>query len=111
MKQTTILVLLLTCMSFARAGQSLSKTVTFDDTTRTYRIYIPSSYDNTHPVPLLMALHGLGDNASNFQGVGFNQIADTANFIAVYPNALPDPVLGSTGWNTGIHPLNQTDDV
>lgn len=85
--------------------------MTYGDTTRTYRIYIPSIYDSSQPVPLLMALHGLGDNANNFQGVGFNQIANTENFIAVYPNALTDPILGAAGWNAGVNPLNNIDDV
>lgn len=85
--------------------------MTYAGEARSYRIYIPASYDSSQPVPLVLALHGLGDDASNFQAVGFNQIADTANFIAVYPNALPDPLLGSSGWNTGIHPLNTRDDI
>ncbi len=83
----------------------------FGGTSRSYRIYIPVSYNSSEPVPLVLALHGLGDNANNFQGIGFNQIADTANFIAVYPNALPDPVLGAAGWNAGVNPINTIDDV
>lgn len=85
--------------------------MTFAGENRSYRVYIPDGYDGSVPVPLVMALHGLGDNASNFQGVGFNQIADTANFIAVYPNALPDPILQSSGWNAGMHQFNTRDDV
>src|SRR5687768_12969237 len=106
MKQITPFVLCLTCWIFSSHGQNLSKTMSYAGEARSYRIYIPADYDSAEPVPLVLALHGLGDDASNFQTVGFNQIADTANFIAVYPNALPDPLLGSSGWNTGIHPLN-----
>lgn len=111
MKQTVLFILLLAGGFFSTQAQSISKTMTFAGENRSYRVYIPDSYDGSQPVPLVMALHGLGDNASNFQGVGFNQIADTADFIAIYPNALPDPLLMSSGWNTGIHPLNTRDDV
>jgi len=103
-----LIVLLNCCSAFA---QNLFKTMMFDGESRSYRIYIPSIYDSSQPVPLVMALHGLGDNANNFQGVGFNDVADTVNFIAVYPNALPDPLLGGSAWNTGIYPGNNYDDV
>ncbi len=98
-------------LCFSASAQSLSKTLEYAGETRSYKIYIPASYDSLQPVPLVMALHGLGDNAGNFQGIGFNQVADTANILVVYPNALPDPLLGSSGWNTGMHPLNNIDDV
>jgi polyhydroxybutyrate depolymerase len=47
-------------------------------------------------------LHGLGDVVANFQGVGFQAVADTANFIVVYPEALIDPLFTqATAWNSG----------
>jgi poly(3-hydroxybutyrate) depolymerase len=111
MKQPTLIAIFAVCLLTVAHAQNLFKTMTYGDTTRTYRIYIPSIYDSSQPVPLVMALHGLGDNANNFQGVGFNQIANTENFIAVYPNALNDPLLGAAGWNAGVNPLNNIDDV
>ncbi len=111
MKNIVLFVISIACPFSAIQAQNLSKTMTYADTTRTYRIYIPSIYNSSQPVPLVMALHGLGDNANNFQGVGFNQIANTENFIAVYPNALTDPLLGAAGWSAGMNPLNDIDDV
>lgn len=108
-KLPLVFIAVLNC--YAAFSQNLFKTMMFDGESRSYRIYIPAIYDSSKPVPLVMALHGLGDNANNFQGVGFNDIADTANFIAVYPNALPDPLLGGSAWNTGIYPGNNYDDV
>ena len=53
-------------------------------------------------MPLLFSLHGLGDNASNFSNVGFEQIANSENFIVITPQALVDQVItGSTAWNSG----------
>ncbi|MES2762583.1 MAG: T9SS type A sorting domain-containing protein [Bacteroidota bacterium] len=68
--------------------------------TRNYRIYVPAIYNPANSVPLIVALHGLGDNMTNFSGVGFDAVADTANFISVYPQAIADPNFG-TAWNSG----------
>ncbi len=111
MKKLHLIPVVLLSYHAVGLAQNLLKTMMFDGESRSYRIYIPAIYDSLHPVPLVMALHGLGDNADNFQGVGFNDLADTANFIAVYPNALPDPLLGGNAWNTGIYPGNNYDDA
>ncbi len=79
-----------------------------DGVTRQYRYYVPSVNDNSEDVPLIFVLHGLGDSGQGMvQGSGFNAIADTANFIAVYPDALAS--FGGTAWNSGT-PLNTTVD-
>ncbi|GIV33657.1 MAG: hypothetical protein KatS3mg031_1192 [Chitinophagales bacterium] len=109
--KTALFLPLLITLCNCNFAQNILKNIQYGGTLRTYRIYIPSSYDGMQAVPLVMALHGLGDNADNFQGIGLNSIADTAGFIVVYPNALPDPVLGAPGWNAGLNPLNNTDDV
>ncbi len=92
----------------------------YDGVSRKYREYVPSSYDGSEAVPLVIALHGLGDNINNFSGVGFQFVADTAGFITVYPEALEfiAPVIGSMGnaWNSGagtfgIYPSVDVDDV
>jgi polyhydroxybutyrate depolymerase len=74
----------------------------FDGINRKYIQYIPPIYNGNEAVPLVVALHGLGDEVSNFQGVGFQAVADTANFIVVYPEALIDPLFTqATAWNSG----------
>lgn len=84
------------------AAQYQSKTMVFEDSTRQYLLYVPAIYDGSKPVPVVIALHGLGDNMNNFKGIGFDAIADTANFIVIVPQALVDNTLtGSTAWNSG----------
>ena len=74
----------------------------FDGTNREYIQYVPSVYDGTEAVPLVIVLHGLGDNMANMAQVGFRQVSDTANFIVVTPQAIVDQLLsGSTAWNSG----------
>ncbi len=63
-------------------------------------MYVPAVYDGTSPVPVVFCLHGLGDNMTNFSGIGMNFIADTANFIVITPQALVAPLAG-TAWNSG----------
>lgn len=89
--------------------------------TRQFLVHVPSIYAQQNvPVPLLLSLHGMGDNMSNFSQVGFHQISDTANFIVVTPQALTDadPFLSLVGpsWNSGasmfgFSPNSGVDDV
>lgn len=82
-------------------GQWQNKSFTFQGNTRQYRLYVPAAYNPANPVPIVFTLHGLGDNMTNFSGIGMNYIADTANFIVICPAALTDAFLGSTAWHSG----------
>ena len=90
-----------TILSSALFGQWQNKSFTFQGNLRQYRIYLPAIYNAANPVPLVLTLHGLGDNMTNFSGIGMNFIADTANFIVICPQALTDAVVGSTAWHSG----------
>lgn len=82
------------------AQQFLDETLAHDGETRAYRIYIPASYDGSSAFPLLFNFHGgNGDIDSQVAIADMRPIADTANFIIVYPQALQDPGDGgSTNW-------------
>ena len=70
--------------------------------TRKYVIYVPAIYTTQGiKVPLLVGLHGNGDNAANFSQICMSSISDTANYIVVYPEALPDPILTTNAWHSG----------
>lgn len=77
-----------------------NKTMVYGGLTRSYRVYQSPNYNASNPASLLIALHGLGDNMTNFSGIGFNLIADTANIICIFPQAVSDPYAG-TAWNSG----------
>jgi polyhydroxybutyrate depolymerase len=97
-----LLSTLLLATSYLGIAQQTTINWDFDGENRKYIQYVPASYNGSESVPLVIALHGLGDNISNFQGVGFQLVADTANFIVVYPEALIDQQFtGSTAWNSG----------
>lgn len=68
---------------------------------RYYRQYIPASYRRDAAVPLVIALHGIGDTITNFSANGLEYYADTANFILAIPQAMTDPRSGASTWNSG----------
>ncbi len=85
-------------------AQQTTRTLNWDDTDREYLEYVPTSYTGDNPVPVVFCLHGLGDNMTNFSGVGFNLVADEAGWIIITPQALMATILGSdlgTAWNSG----------
>jgi polyhydroxybutyrate depolymerase len=94
-------------------AQSINDTITWQNSDRAFITYVPSSYSITDTVPLVFALHGLGDIASNFESfMGMNAVADTANFIVVYPQALVDPLTNNqTAFSSGINFFSGVDDV
>ena len=78
----------------------VNQTLVHDGNNREYAIYIPASYDGNQEVPLLFNFHGGGGNIVDYMAnVDMRPIADTANFLLVYPQAVPDPGNGgSTSW-------------
>ena len=105
-----LIVLLFVYLPFQSSAQWLHKTFNFDGISRDYWVYVPPSYNASNPASLVVTLHGMGDNDTNFRAVGFNLIADTANFLVLVPNAVPfnstnllvqAVIGGSRTWNSG----------
>lgn len=69
------------------------------DTLRAYRLHLPVNYNPSNSYPLLFAFHGgFGLNWQFENETSFSDLADTANIIVVYPQAI-----GTTrSWNTGV---------
>ena len=58
-----------------------------DGRTRTFSYHLPASSPNCN-LPLMIAFHGDGGNGAGFQSyAGFDALANTENFIVVYPDA------------------------
>lgn len=89
-------------------SQWQNNSFTHQSSNRQYRVYVPAGYNASNPASLVLTLHGLGDNMSNFSGIGMNLVADTANIIVVVPQALNDPLLGSSAWNSGAAYMGYT---
>ena len=71
----------------------------FDGINREYIVYTPESYDSSMDYPVLFNFHGGSGYANDFIYTNdMRPIADTANFIAVYPQGAIDPDGGTTSW-------------
>lgn len=56
---------------------------------RTYFVHLPTNYSAVKKYPLVLSLHGVGSNAFQQEYYsGFDAVADTADFIVVYPNGV-----------------------
>lgn len=80
----------------------------YDGVLRDYILHVPAVYNGSEAVPLVINLHGYTSNAAEQQlYTQFDAIADTANFIVVYPNGLNNQ--WNSGWNYPYY--SGTDDV
>lgn len=114
MKKITTLCLTFV-LSLSLFSQWQNKSFSFDGSNRQYRVYVPANYNVSNPASIVMTLHGMGDNMTNFSSIGMHLIADTANIIVVVPQALSDQYAGTT-WNSGAgymgyYPNSGVDDV
>lgn len=72
-----------------------------DGRRRNYQIYVPSSYDGSKALPLLLIFHGGGGNSEKtIEYTKLNEKAEQRGFIAVYPEGTGR--LGLKTWNAGI---------
>jgi len=87
---------------FAFSQQTINDSIIHNNIYRTFIVYIPSIYNNSNTsVPLLFNLHGRnGTSNIAMWNADFRDIADTANFIIVHPQALQNSN-GETQWNYG----------
>lgn len=82
-------------LSFAQGY--ISKTMEHAGLTREYSIYIPESYDGNVAFPLLFNFHGGNDVIANWQiTADMRSLADSFDFILVYPQARRDPSDGNS---------------
>ena len=60
--------------------------------TRRYLLYIPKSLDKTHPVPLVITIHGFAEWPAHVRDVTrWNKLADREGFIVVFPSGTKFP--------------------
>jgi polyhydroxybutyrate depolymerase len=73
--------------------------LTVNGADRTYTLYIPSRYDGTEAVPLVIVLHPFASSGKAVQALmGFDTLAEQDGFIVVYPDS------ADYDWNDGSYP-------
>lgn len=98
-KIMTFVVLVLYLVTYVNANSEqtqlnlktgkLTKELKVNNKTREYIVYVPKSYSDKSPLPLVLSFHGLGSSMGfNYSYTKFNELAEKENFIAVFPNGL-----------------------
>lgn len=109
MKKLVLFLVLST--SFSCLSQQTYETIDISGNQREYYKYLPTGYDQaTEQLPIIIILHGLGGDALSMTTGGINQIADTARFIPLYLQGLPN-FLGQNSWNNGTALSSSGDDI
>lgn len=89
-------------ISFYTAQTTIVDSIYVGGIYRTYRLYVPTIYTGATARPLILNLHGYTSNALQQQQYSnFKPIADTANFIMVYPQGTKD-ASNQPYWNAGF---------
>lgn len=80
------------------AGSNHRNSFMYDSLKRTFIIHLPSDYNRSVKLPLVIALHGRGGNGAGMRILtrkGFNHLAERDGFIVVYPDGI------ERNWNDG----------
>jgi polyhydroxybutyrate depolymerase len=73
-----------------------------DGRTRDYIVHVPPAATRRSALPLMLAFHGGGGNASGFQAyAGLDSVADAEEFLVMYPNGTGPFRQRLLTWNGG----------
>ena len=103
-------ILLLILIPYLLLSQEVTtETFYYDDLERSYILYIPETYSEQNPTPLVLNLHGYSSNAGQQMIYSeFYNIASLEGFILIHPEGTMD-TNGFQFWNSGN--LSSVDDV
>ncbi len=92
-------------------GEVVECSMNYGEYERSYEYYLPSTYENEEPLPVVFSFHGLGSNMEEQRELtGFTDLAEEKEFIAVFPNStelegdyenLPNLPGAERQWNIG----------
>lgn len=86
------------CVGKEPLGGNYDWKVTIAGKEREYHVHVPSGYDRTKPVPVVLSFHGYTSNGSQQDLLArMTAKADAAGFIAVHPEGVGI----SQSWNAG----------
>ncbi len=86
---------------FTTAAFAQPDTIAVGALQRTYTLRLPSTYDGSTPLPLIIAMHGgFGSGTQLETQCGLTAKAEAEGFAVVYPDGYPSPINIRT-WNAG----------
>ena len=78
------------------------RSLAFGGATRTYFVHVPPRVSEGQPLPVVLAFHGGGGNASGFKAyAGLDALADRQGFVVVYPDGSGRLGRRLLTWNAG----------
>jgi polyhydroxybutyrate depolymerase len=99
-----------TCPSPALQPGNGTKTIQVGAVTRSYVLHVPSSYDGSKPVSLLVDFHALsGSGAQQQASSPFPAVTDPDGALMAFPTGLVGP--SGSAWNVGPCCVQNVDDV
>ncbi|MEP7235548.1 MAG: PHB depolymerase family esterase [Ignavibacteriota bacterium] len=102
MKKLLILTIFLCISSDLFAQKTISDSLVSGGRMRYYNLYLPKNFTPSSVFPLVIHLHGYASNVAVEQYyTNYMPIADTANFLVVYPLGTHDQN-GDLYWNVGL---------
>ena len=89
------------------------QTINHNQIDRRFYLYVPDNYSVNNPIPILFNFHGGGGDPVSYMNYTSDMrgLAETNNFILIYPEAIADPSTGSISWidkATGGSPRDET---
>lgn len=92
-------ILMLMVAARAEGGSWVTGSVSNQFGSRNYKVWVPTGYEGTRAVPLIMMLHGCTQSPDDFAaGTQMNRLADEKGFLVVYPEQ-PSNANQSRCWN------------
>jgi len=105
------LLLLITIPYLIISQEVTVESFSYDGLERSYILYIPESYSENTPTPLVLNLHGYSSNAGQQMIYSdFYNIADIEGFILIHPEGTTD-FNDFQFWDIGAFNINNIDDV
>ena len=113
LKQVTILVILIVVVPFfisckkddSKDSSCFSNenalTLLHDNLEREYILYVPSTYNESLPMPLVFNFHGFGGVANDYMNYAdMRDLSESEGFVLVYPQGTC--LNGSSHWNPSL---------
>ena len=83
-------------------GTVVTGALTWQGRTRTYRVFVPSTYTPGTPAPLVLGLHGGFGSGEQFErDNGLDAALTERGMLGVFPDGVHGPVWGVRTWNAG----------
>lgn len=89
--------------ALAKTAGTYPQVLTYAGSNRTYLLHLPPSGVVKKLLPLVLAFHGAGENATVMADRGFNDKADREGFVVVYPDGTNATGNSADGFTYNAH--------